>query len=276
MTNNSTDLMQNREDLFHLPEEELQAVKDWFSRYVRSFYTPDPVLQPSLLLKEQHSRRVSNLILAIGGKLGLSDQGLRVAEVMGLLHDIGRFEQVTRYGTFVDRKSENHAELGLRVLEQEQVLATVADAPRQLIRKAISYHNRLAIPDGESEACLFYSRLLRDADKLDILALFSVYYHASPEERSTAVELDLPDEPGVSKEVLEDLQQGKAVVIGHLKVLNDFKLLQLGWVSDINFAPTLAILYERGYLRKIRDSLPASQAIDHIYSRILSDIEKRL
>lgn len=261
---------------YHLSEENLRQLKAWFTKYVHSFYATEPVLRPDLVLKEKHSRRVGVQILNIGGKLGLGDNDLRIAETMGLLHDIGRFEQVTRYRTFSDRKSVDHAAMGLLVLQREKTLAALDEKTRQLIRKAISYHNRLGVPAEESPACLFYSRLLRDADKLDILALFADYYYIDEEKRSTIVELDLPDEPDVSPGVLKDLQQGKVVNMSHLKFLNDFKLLQLGWVYDINFQPTLQALHGHGYLQKIRATLPSSAAIDHIYAQMLSYIEGRL
>jgi hypothetical protein len=52
--------------------------------------------------------------------------------------------------------------------------------------------------------------------------------------------------------------------------LNDFKLLQMGWIYDINYQPTFEMIYQRDYLKKIRDSLPASERIDQIYSMLMS------
>ncbi len=259
-----------------LSPEDLQGLKDWFFQYVHSFYSQNPLIQKPLKLKEDHSLRVGTEILNIGRELALSAQDLRIAEAMALFHDIGRFAQITRYQTFVDGKSANHAALGVQVLEQEKVLAALTDATQALILKAVSYHNRLNIPAGESPECVFYSRLLRDADKVDILALFSRYYREGPEERSSAVELDLPDRPEVSADVLATLQQGAVVSNRQLKTLNDFKLLQLAWVYDINFPPTLRIIRERHYLKNIRDTLPVSEQIDRIYARMLSFLEEKL
>lgn len=253
-------------------EQQLCHLQAWFTGYVGSFYTAHPALQSELTLKEQHSYRVSKEIKLFGNQLNLGGDDLRIADVMGLLHDIGRFEQVARYRTFVDGKSEDHAELGVKVLQREKVLATLEEETQQLILRAIAYHNRLSLPEDESPSCLFYSRLLRDADKTDILALFATYYHLAEAERSAVVELNLPDRPDVSAEILEDLRQGRTVKMQDLKCLNDFKLLQLGWVYDIHFPPTFAALRERGYLQKIRASLPASAELDQIYSQLLSYI----
>jgi hypothetical protein len=259
----------------NLSQEHLEGLKVWFSQYIRPFYSGNPLIQQPLKLKEEHSQRVCDAILDIGKKLVLSEKDLRIAEAIALFHDIGRFEQITRYRTFVDRKSENHAELGVKVLKKEKVLSALDDGTRSLILKAISNHNRLTIKGDESPVCIFYSQLLRDADKLDIFELFSHYYYGSPEERNSAVELDLPDLPDVSEEVLTTLQQDNVVGNQQLKSLNDFKMLQMAWVYDINFQPTFQIVREKHYLKKLRDTLPASERIDQIYLRMILYIEKK-
>jgi hypothetical protein len=261
---------------YQLTESDLNSLKQWFSKYVQSFYTSDPIAQGILELKEKHSLRVCNEILYISRKLDLSNGSLRIAEAMALFHDVGRFEQFTRYQTFVDRKSENHGELGVRVLKQEKALAALEDDTRDLILKAVSYHNRLTLPEDESHICIYFSKLLRDADKLDIFNLFSTYYHLSPAERSATVELDLPDTPEVSEDILTGIAEGKRISMHTLKTLNDFKLLQMAWIYDINSQPAFQMIYERDYLPKIRGVLPASATIDHIYSQLLSYLKEHL
>jgi HD superfamily phosphodiesterase len=261
---------------YQVAESDLNDLKQWFYRYVQSFFSSDPIVQKILVLKEQHSLRVGNEILNIGKKLDLSNSSLRLAEAMALFHDIGRFEQFTRYQTFVDRKSDNHAELGVRVLQQEKTLASLDADSRDLILKAISYHNRLSVPEDESHMCIYFSKLLRDADKVDILNLFSTYYYVSQQERSATVELDLPDTPDVSEEVLASLQDRKTISMHQLKSLNDFKLLQMAWVYDVNFQPALQMIYERDYLKKIRDTLPASEKIDQTYSQLISYLKAQI
>ena len=250
-------------------ESDLNNLKKWFSLYVQSFYSTDAIIQQALVLKEKHSLRVCNEILAIGRKLDMSDANLRLAGTMALFHDIGRFEQFTRYRTFVDKKSENHGELGLKVLQQEKTLAALGMDTQELILKAVSFHNRLSVPEDESPVCIYFSKLLRDADKLDIFNLVSTYYYVNPAERSAAVELDLPDTDEVSEEILTILQEGKMVSMQRLRSLNDFKLLQMGWIYDINYQPTFQMIHERDYLKKIRDTLPVSERIDQIYSTLM-------
>lgn len=261
---------------YQVAESDLDHLKQWFSRYVQSFYSADPVVQEGLVLKEKHSFRVCDEILNIGRKLDLSKNNLRLAEVMALFHDIGRFEQFARYKTFVDKKSENHGQLGVKVLERENALATLPADARELILKSIAYHNRLSVPEDESHICLYFSRLLRDADKLDIFHLVSTYYYAGGAERSAAIELDLPDTPEVSEEIMTCLSEGQLISMQHLRSLNDFKLLQMAWVYDVNYSPTFQMIYERDYLRKIRDTLPATEGIDRIYARLMSYLKENI
>jgi hypothetical protein len=260
---------------YGLTQNDLNHLKKWFSDYVRSFYCADPVTQQAIVLKEEHSLKVCREILNVGGGLGMSQNGLRIAEAMALFHDIGRFDQFTRYRTFVDGKSENHALLGVEVLCREDTLAALNEETRSLILKAISYHNRLSIPEDETSVCIHFSKLLRDADKLDILNLVTDYYCAGPGEKSNAIELDLPDTPGMSEVILNSLQNGKMIRMQQLESLNDFKLLQMAWIYDINFQPTFRIIQERDYLKKIRDALPESDKIDQIHDHLLSYLKQR-
>ena len=47
----------------------------------------------------------------------------------GLLHDVGRFEQLRRYGTFIDAQSIDHAEFGAdRLFRQGKIRDYVEDA----------------------------------------------------------------------------------------------------------------------------------------------------
>ncbi|MEN6376317.1 MAG: HD domain-containing protein [Smithella sp.] len=261
---------------YYLKKSDLHDLREWFSQYVKSFYCSDTIIQKALVLKQEHTLKVCKEILNIGRKLDLSQNNLMIAEVMALFHDIGRFEQFIHYRTFVDKKSENHGELGVKILQQQKVLAALEEDTRELILKAILYHNRLLIPEDESPICIYFSRLLRDADKLDIFDLFSTYYYLDSSEKSSAVELDLPDVPEISEKVLHSLRQGSMVGIQHLRSVNDFKLLQMGWIYDINYPPTLRMIYERGYLQKIKDTLPSTEEIDSIYSSLMSYLQEKI
>ncbi|MEA1991831.1 MAG: HD domain-containing protein [Thermodesulfobacteriota bacterium] len=257
-------------------EEIVEELENWFAGYVQKFKSGNPDWQPNIILKEEHTRRVCKEILGIGRKIGLSDEDLCLAKIIALFHDIGRFEQFARYQTFVDRNSVNHAVLGVKILKENGVLNRLDRSVRDLILRAILYHNRFALPKKETEKCLFFAKLLRDADKLDIWRVVTDYYHQKDGKRNAAIELGLPDTPGISSDVYRDLIERRIVNVTHLKNLNDFKLLQIGWIYDINFVQTFRCVQERGYLEMIRDVLPKSEKIAEIFNMLQAHMNEKI
>ena len=250
-------------------KESLTDLKNWFTNYVHTFQYSEPEKQQNIDLKKDHTLRVCKEISYIGKQLGLNDDQLHLAEIIALLHDIGRFEQYDRYATFKDRSSENHAELGINIIEKFDLLESLDNKTvKSIILCAIKYHNRHSLPLEESENCLFYSKLIRDADKLDIWkVVLDSYYRQGGNKNGTLV-LDLPDTPGFSEEVYNDLINKSIVHMKHVRNLNDLKLFQVGWVFDINFQPTLERIKERRYIELIRDVLPESKKIDKVFDVI--------
>lgn len=251
-------------------------IRKWFYSYVAGFKKADEKLRQNIVLKEEHTKRVCREILRIGKQLNLNDDELRLAEITALLHDVGRFEQYARYYTFRDQKSENHAILGISILKRLGVLDTMNEATRILILRVIGFHNRATLPHGESETCLFFTKLLRDADKLDIWKVVTDYYHRENGGRNGALELDLPDTPEISEQVYQDLVNQRIVDVMHIRNLNDFKLLQIGWVFDINFSSTLRSVKSRRYLDLIRDVLPNTEEIRTVYNVVQAYLDHRL
>jgi hypothetical protein len=260
-----------------MDEETLKEISRWFSWYVQTFKSGDPEKDRNIVLKEEHTGRVRGEIREIGESLGLGDEDLRLAEAMALFHDLGRFPQYALYGTFSDRRSCDHAALSVKVLTENRVLAALDPSEKDLILKAISYHNRAALPEDEPERCLLFSKLLRDADKLDIWAVLLDYYHRREEGyRNEALELDLPDHPEISEDIYKDIMAGEIVKAKNLRSLNDFKLLQASWVFDINFWPALLAVRDRRYLERTREFLPGSGKVDRIFDLLQSRLEERI
>ena len=222
--------------------------KKWFDQYINGFVSDDAPLDlvTNIRLKKDHSERVVKEILWMADQLNLDDNARDLAAVMALFHDIGRFEQYARYHTFVDHQSENHAELGVKILQQHGVLKRLVPDRADLICRVISYHNRAVLPDDETRECLCYARMLRDADKLDIWRVLIDHYQHRNQHDNPAVELGLPDTPGISDRVYDHVVNAQIVEARHIRNLNDFKLLQIGWVFDINFAPALEQVRDRG------------------------------
>lgn len=253
--------------------QEFRNIQTWFEQYVGQFRSDDPAFQRNIDLKRAHSRRVWKNAADLGKSISLNEYDQLIIETAGLLHDVGRFEQFQRYGTFSDKKSVNHAWLAVEVLKEKEIPKDLGEQERDDVYTAIFNHNKKEIPDDKSERQLTFIRLLRDADKLDIWRIVTEYYCSNGGNNNT-LQLDLPDEPQINRQNIDDLMNERLVDLRNLHTLNDFKLLQVGWVYDLNFPRSFEILREKGYLDKIFDALPETTEVQKIRGRIQEYLEK--
>ena len=91
-------------------EIDIEKAKHAFNEYVMK-YNPD---DEKIKLKISHIERVSHIAKEIAMELNLDKEDVELAELIGLLHDIGRFEQIRIYHTLIDNKSVNHGEYGAK------------------------------------------------------------------------------------------------------------------------------------------------------------------
>ncbi|RLC29045.1 MAG: HD family phosphohydrolase [Deltaproteobacteria bacterium] len=253
----------------------MDELKKDYIRYVSGFRTDDPRFNRNITMKEKHSLRVCREILDIGASLGLDAHRLFVAEVCALFHDIGRYEQFRKYGTFVDMKSENHARLGVKIIRENRMLDRLVPEDREVVLSAVENHNKLRVADTLNPEERFFAELLRDADKIDIWRVVLAHYTSEDGDGLDSIELGLPDLPEVSDDICRDLLAGNMVTATRMSSLNDFKLLQMGWVYDLNFRRSFEIVRERGYIGKIYETMPQTARINRIYRRIEAYLKEK-
>jgi HD superfamily phosphohydrolase YqeK len=255
-----------------MQKEDLDFFKKWFLDYVDQFSSPEVFIQENIKLKIEHTARVCENILLLAKAEEVGEEGCELAETIALFHDLGRFEQFMKYRTFKDSESENHALLGVKILKNTEILSRLPLKEKDLILKAVKCHNLMEIPGcaENSREFLFYSKLIRDADKLDILKLVSENYEKEKEFRNPALEFNMPDTPGCSENIVADILNNRMAKLADTRNLNDVKLLRMSWIFDINFSATLAILKERGYLDTILTSMPETDKIQIIRKHLES------
>jgi hypothetical protein len=244
-----------------MTQDDLIFFKKWFSDYCRTFYSSDREDQKNISLKEQHTSEVCKNIAEIAEGLSLNENQILLAETVALFHDIGRFPQYAAYKTFRDSISVNHGLLGARTLLEKKVLLNLPGDEQELIVQSVKFHNAFSVPRKERADIIFFTRLVRDADKLDIWRVFIDYYEAPEESRASAVGLGLPDPQEYSEDVLSHIYNKETVSLAKIKSLNDFKLLQLSWIFDLNFEPSFRLLGERDYINRIASCLPQTEKI---------------
>jgi putative nucleotidyltransferase with HDIG domain len=244
-----------------MQSSDLDFFKAWFAGYSQTFHADDSEDNKNIDLKVYHTSLVCENAALIAGSEQLDDDNSLIAETAALFHDVGRFAQYSKYKTFRDSISVNHGRLGAEILREREILAHLPAFEQDLIINTVQFHNTFEVPEFGDRQKVFFLRLIRDADKLDIWRIFAEYYESPEEDRASAVGLGLPDLPEYSKTVLSCLHKKTLATLSGLRTLNDFKLMQLSWVFDLNFRQSFRLLEERHLIQQIASTLPPTDEI---------------
>ncbi|HIJ82379.1 MAG TPA: HD domain-containing protein [Desulfuromonadales bacterium] len=254
-------------------KSQLNHLIHWFDRYVEPFLDTDEEGAKNIRLKIEHTRKVCEAMALLSSGENLSENDLYIASAVALLHDVGRFPQYQRWRTFRDSESDNHARMAINVILDEQILAGIELSEQLLIEEAVRFHNLLVPPAGIKSPTRRFINLIRDADKLDIWRIFAELLAEPPEERASAVTLGLPDLPEmVSDTCVAALNSRTVVRLDSTTCFNDFKLLQISWVYDLNSATSRRILLERGYIPALAATLPERPDIREAVAKALDSL----
>lgn len=259
-----------------MKKEDFLNLKAWFKDYVRSFHSEDTLILQNVRLKEEHTSRVceNSSRIAISEKLDEEDYYLAVT--IALLHDIGRFEQINKYRTFHDSESENHALLGVRVLRSAGVLSFLSKKEQDIIFTAIENHNLQKIPDGLDRKTLLHSKLVRDADKVDIYKVLTDFYLIKDISPNPALEHGLPDDEEYSAHLIQDIFNNKLSSIKGVRNCNDMNLTRLTWLFDLNFMESFRLVKEGGYIEKMIATFPQNSEINAVHVHLNKYLDSML
>lgn len=242
-----------------IQETDLLYFKNWFEMYVKQFCTGNERIDSAICLKVTHTKNVALEILGLANSLNLDAEHCYLAEIVAIFHDIGRFEQYLRYHTYSDQKSEDHAKLGLEVIASTGVISRLPLYEQELVRNVVAHHNRASLPQGDDQKFLLLLKLLRDADKIDILHVVTEHYAGF--NRNEAINIGLSDSTEISTKIIDSILDSRLADVNDMKTVNDFKLLQVGWVFDLNFPRTYQIFKQRRYLEKLSAALPQTDTV---------------
>ena len=96
-------------------KELISVSTDWFNKYYGTFTGLPENHQSIFEIKKEHSIRVADISLHLSDKLEWAEEDKKLAFLVGILHDIGRFSQMAEFNTFSDEKSVDHAEIAIKV-----------------------------------------------------------------------------------------------------------------------------------------------------------------
>jgi hypothetical protein len=239
-----------------MTKQQLRKISDWFDSFVATFCGETPAEQRNYELKIVHTRQVRALSERLAASLGFTPEERALAAAIAICHDVGRFPQYQRYGTFNDAASTNHATLALQTLKTEAILYPLAAAEQSVLLAAVALHNVFILPPDLDPLVRPFALLIRDADKLDIWRVMIENCNAAPEKRASAVFLELPETGRCSPRALQEVAAGRMPNRELLVTVDDIKLLQLSWAYDLNFVESFRIMTEQGYLETLASLLP--------------------
>lgn len=243
-----------------------------FAEYVRNYDPSDEKIK----LKIDHTYRVAGLCQRIAESLGLSEPDVDIAWLLGMLHDIGRFEQIRRFGTFNDAQSVDHAEFGADLLFKEGLIRKFAEGYYEecelarsgdeeaeqiiknnehhnkdtgLLEMAIRQHNKYRVKEDLTERQRMFCDILRDADKVDIFKVnadipMEIIYDVTTEELKSGV---------ISKEVLESFYKRETVLKSVRKSAVDHIVGHISLLFELVYKESYRQAKEQGYVYKLLD-----------------------
>ena len=258
-------------------KKDLDRSRKWFCEYVASFYGDNAYINANLKLKEEHTFAVCKEMAYLTEQLGLDTNNKLIAEIVALFHDIGRFRQFIEYHTYCDRRSTNHCLLALKVLKENNIFDIFEPREKKIIETAIEFHGAKQLPSDLDQDTALFAKLIRDADKLDIFRVvieYSKIYQADPE--NFLVEIEFPDVPQLSPGIVQAILKGKLINYNEIQTLNDMKLMQLGWVFDVNFIGTFKRIKEQKLLETILTFLPDNNDTRKIKEVILEYVDSKI
>ena len=193
-----------------------------FEKYVNNY----DLNNIKIKLKYNHSIRVMNLCVKYAKKLGFNDEDINLAKVIGLLHDIGRFEQLKEFNSF-DDSNIDHATLGVKILFEDGLIKNFWHNKEdyELINFAIKNHNKIKIEETTNERYLKFAKLIRDIDKMDIIYLLGYLK-----------ELDTkPSDDLINSKIINSIKNHELSNYKDIKNINDSIALKFAYTYDINY-----------------------------------------
>ncbi len=237
--------------------------------------------QPGFELKIVHTYHVMDNAKKIATELNLSEEDIFLAEVIGLLHDIGRFEEITFLKQF-DSVKFDHASYGVKMLFDDHLIRNFieGDSYDEIIKTAISNHSRLSIEEGLDDRTLLHSKIIRDADKLD-------NYRVKKEEQIKAIFPRRIRDKGdmeislISDKVYESIKNRKCVDIHDRITVLDYWVCVLAFVFDLNFRESYQIVKDNNYINILIDrfdykNLKTKKQMENIRNIINDYIDRKI
>ena len=222
---------------------DIKKAEEEFKKYVSNY----DITQKPIERKKFHTLRVEKICEDIAKKYGMSEEDIKLAKLIGVLHDIARFEQHRIYNTYNDVISIDHGDFGVSILKKDNYIRKYIEDNKydNIIFKAIKYHNKYAIGEDVKDKEKVFCEIIRDADKLDILFLASTSSWQEKEEYII--------KQTISDNVLEQFRSGNLINDKNIKKDIEWIIRAIAFIYDYSFKESYEIIKANNYINKIID-----------------------
>lgn len=245
-----------------------------FEDYARAYRTGEAGHDFHLDLKAGHSMNVLRHArdMAAAERVFADDPVLARAFLLcALYHDLGRFEQFARFGTFNDKTSVNHGRLSARELLRTGLLKGESARVRRLVLAGAALHNRFALPAGLTQDFRAVAGAVRDADKLDIMRIMASHL-TSGADADPVVLLHVKSSAEASPAVLAAVMARRPALYTDMATTTDFALLVCAWIYDLNYPWSRRAAARSEHLAAIVDSLPRTPELGGFFTQYEKDL----
>ena len=226
---------------------DLSYAKQQFDAFLDEFDREDDKIK----LKIVHTYAVVDAAHEIALRMGLKQEELYLAELIALLHDIGRFEQLRQFGSF-EPTTMDHAAYGADLLFGEKMMIRRfirEDSWDNVIRYAIARHSDYQLEKTGDRETDLQAALIRDADKLDNCRVKL--------EESIEVLLGA-DAEDISDKIWQTCLERKSILSADRVTKMDYWVSYVAYFFDINFPATAEVILEQDYIARIVARIPYS------------------
>lgn len=244
-------------------------MEEALNNYIKNYDMNDPDIN----YKYYHSYRVIENSLILAKTLNLSEINKKLALIIGLYHDIGRFEQDKLYDTYNDNKTFDHADYGVKVLFEKNLIKQIPVEEKyyNIIEKAVKNHNKYQIEEGLSKDELLHTKIIRDADKIDIL-------YAASEKMLTKKALNYEDETfKISDDIKKQFYNKKTIKRSPkqgMKTNSEKIISYLALVFDLNFKELAKYLLEKNILEHLYEVIKNKEKYKEYFDCALEHLKE--
>jgi hypothetical protein len=245
-----------------------------FEDYFKSLKSDSQDIKARIKDIHSHTLQVVSNSQLLSKMLVQNEDDKDISEIIALFHDLGRvtlMAQGTESPTNIHR---DHSAYSVKLIQQMNFYPKLPVDVQLIVLKAIDNHNSPKLAKLDNEQQMLFARILRDADKLDILDS-SYRFFKEKSGIQPLVTFDLVSQAEVSDKIIKSIMAGKTASIEDMKTMNDYKLFLISMVFDVNFKYTFRILSEKQFVQKIYETLPKRDQIIDAYRGIKLFVENK-